>query len=252
MKASAFVFCALSLAARAAGAADGSVTGTAPLTAVVIGDPQDTYGTASLTAYEVGSYEFEPRSAATPLSGGSGVERFFTSAAAFATATPTLPNGAQVERIELRACDTDAGAQVTLNFGSCPNPGGTCPIAGTVSTGTAATPGCNNFSTTLATPVIVNTAAQVLSADVTTGATAATTFSAVKLYYRLRISAAPATATFPSDVPTTHPFFRFVEALAAAGITGGCGTGSYCPDAPVTRGQMAVFLATALGLHFPN
>jgi S-layer family protein len=40
--------------------------------------------------------------------------------------------------------------------------------------------------------------------------------------------------------------------LASAGITGGCGPGSYCPDAAVTRGQMAVFLATALGLHFPN
>jgi hypothetical protein len=26
----------------------------------------------------------------------------------------------------------------------------------------------------------------------------------------------------------------------------------YCPDQPVTRGQMAVFLAKALGLHFPN
>jgi hypothetical protein len=26
----------------------------------------------------------------------------------------------------------------------------------------------------------------------------------------------------------------------------------YCPDNPVTRGQMAVFLATALGLHWKN
>jgi hypothetical protein len=43
-----------------------------------------------------------------------------------------------------------------------------------------------------------------------------------------------------------------VEALAAAGITGGCGPGSYCPASPVSRGEMAVFLATALGLHFPN
>lgn len=66
------------------------------------------------------------------------------------------------------------------------------------------------------------------------------------------MSAAPATATFPNDVPTTHGFFPFVEALAASGVTGGCGAGSFCPDQAVTRGQMAVFLATALGLHFPN
>ena len=53
------------------------------------------------------------------------------------------------------------------------------------------------------------------------------------------------------DVPETHPFSRFIEALAASGITGGCGDGSnYCPNAPLTRGQMAVFLAKALGLHW--
>jgi hypothetical protein len=49
-----------------------------------------------------------------------------------------------------------------------------------------------------------------------------------------------------------HPYFRFIEALAAAGITSGCGAGNYCPDRNVTRGEMAVFLAKALGLHFPN
>ena len=36
--------------------------------------------------------------------------------------------------------------------------------------------------------------------------------------------------------------FSFVEALARAGITAGCGNGNHCPSAPVTRAQMAVFL----------
>lgn len=53
------------------------------------------------------------------------------------------------------------------------------------------------------------------------------------------------------DVPTGHPFFQFVEALADSGITAGCGSGNYCPDLPLTRGQMAVFLSKALGLHWP-
>ena len=66
------------------------------------------------------------------------------------------------------------------------------------------------------------------------------------------MSPAPGVATFPIDVPTNHPFFRFVEAMAASGLTGGCGPGQFCPDSPVTRGQMSVFLASALGLHFPN
>lgn len=69
------------------------------------------------------------------------------------------------------------------------------------------------------------------------------------VYYKLQVSPAPGAATF-SDVPTTHPFFRFVEALYASGITAGCGGGNFCPDSPLTRGQMAVFLSGALGLSF--
>ena len=36
-----------------------------------------------------------------------------------------------------------------------------------------------------------------------------------------------------TDVPPNHMFFSFVEALAEAGITGGCSTNppQYCPDA---------------------
>ena len=77
-------------------------------------------------------------------------------------------------------------------------------------------------------------------------------FRSVELQWHRVVSAAPATATFPTDVPTSHPFFRFIEALARSGISGGCGASSFCPDDPVTRGQMAVFMAAALGLHFPN
>jgi hypothetical protein len=76
-------------------------------------------------------------------------------------------------------------------------------------------------------------------------------FGAIEVWWHRRVSDAPAVATF-GDVPTSHPFFQFIEALAASGITGGCGGGNFCPDAPMTRGQMAAFLAKALGLHFPH
>ena len=59
----------------------------------------------------------------------------------------------------------------------------------------------------------------------------------------------PFTVSF-GDVPVDHPFRKFIGALAASGITVGCGSGNFCPDQPVTRGQMAVFLAKALGLHW--
>jgi hypothetical protein len=67
--------------------------------------------------------------------------------------------------------------------------------------------------------------------------------------YHLQVSPPPATATF-ADVPSSDPAFADVEALAASGITGGCGGGNFCPTNPVTRRQMAVFLAKALGLSY--
>lgn len=249
MKRASFIVSVLALCGTVAGAAQSAFVGVAPQTVVTVGDPQDTYGTGSQTSYLMGSHSFDNRSSTTTYDTTGGVDRFLTSGGFFTT-EPMLPNGAQIERIELRACDNDAVAQVTLNMGPCPTGGSGCNLAGTVSTG--ATPGCNDFSTTLATPLIVNNQTTPIIVQVTMGTTPSTSFTAVKLYYRLRISPSPATATFPNDVPTSHPFFRFIEALAAAGVTGGCSAGSYCPDTAVTRGQMAVFLATALGLHFPN
>jgi uncharacterized delta-60 repeat protein len=66
----------------------------------------------------------------------------------------------------------------------------------------------------------------------------------------------PATATF-ADVPNSGPTefsHEFVEKFVELGITSGCQAGPprlYCPTAPVTRGQMAVFLARAFNLPLP-
>jgi hypothetical protein len=51
-----------------------------------------------------------------------------------------------------------------------------------------------------------------------------------------------------SDVPPAHPFSTWIEALASAGIAAGCGTAParYCPEAPLTRAQMAIFLFRGL------
>jgi hypothetical protein len=118
---------------------------------------------------------------------------------------------------------------------------------------TGDTPGCGSFSVTpfpAFTPLVIDNDSNTYFLQVTTGSTGTMLgFTAVRVYYSLQVSPAPAVATC-SDVPTSHPFFRFIEALAASGITSGCGGGNYCPDAPLTRGQMAVFLSIGLGLHF--
>lgn len=51
--------------------------------------------------------------------------------------------------------------------------------------------------------------------------------------------------TFSDD--DGHPFEVEIEFLAAAGITTGCESGLYCPDAPVTRAEMATFLIRSIG-----
>jgi hypothetical protein len=48
-----------------------------------------------------------------------------------------------------------------------------------------------------------------------------------------------------ADVPPDHWAAAWIKQLAVDGITGGCGAGMYCPDAPVTRAEMAVFLLRA-------
>ena len=54
----------------------------------------------------------------------------------------------------------------------------------------------------------------------------------------------PCTGTF-SDVSCPSIFADWIEALAAEGITAGCGAGIYCPSSPVRRDQMAAFLLKA-------
>jgi len=51
----------------------------------------------------------------------------------------------------------------------------------------------------------------------------------------------PATPYF-TDVPPSHPYFPWIQKMKQLGITSGCTTTTYCPDDPVTRGQMAVFI----------
>ena len=53
-----------------------------------------------------------------------------------------------------------------------------------------------------------------------------------------------------SDAPANHPFFKWIQKMWELGITNGCGASTYCPDSPVTRGQMAVFIIrTRLGAN---
>jgi hypothetical protein len=231
------------------------VASGAPGAPIAWAQAPDTFGTASEVVHVVGAWEFtEVVGDAHATHGGN---RICLAASCSLFAHLRLPSGALVSRIELDGCDTDASAFMVAYLYRTSAPANDAvpfdalnPFTGT---GTSETPGCVLRSGALFSALSIDnksfnyliTVSLIPSAPGAPGLS----FMAVRVYYTLQVSAAPATATF-GDVPRSHPFFRYVEALVASGITAGCGGGNYCPDAPLTRGQMAVFLSKALGLHF--
>jgi hypothetical protein len=57
---------------------------------------------------------------------------------------------------------------------------------------------------------------------------------------------APETGTVFNDVPIGSFAARWIEDLAHRNVTSGCGGGNYCPNDPVTRESMSVFLLVTL------
>ena len=162
----------------------------------------------------------------------------------------SLPAGAFVTGLELEGCDEDPAGNLIGAIVRFPSPvQGGAFISPVADTGEVPTPGCAFFPVPVAHTINNLTGHYAIVINVTSGTNVG--FSALRVRYNLQVSPSPLTATF-NDVPTGHPQFQFIEALVAAGVTAGCGSGNYCPDAGLTRGQMAVFIAKALGLHYPN
>ena len=216
----------------------------------------DTYGTTATSYYRIGFSEFTeldtnidgPHSDFWYDQPGDIFRRYSTVPNGYFVATPHLPSGARVTYMELDACDTSGDAStVSATLYDCDYLGNCNPVG----TATALEGLCaSSSSSDLATDIVVDNFFGELVVRVSTDAgTNTTTLAGVILGYVLQVSPAPGTATFP-DVPTSDFGFQYIEALVASGITGGCGGGLYCPDSPVTRRQMAIFIAKALGLHW--
>jgi plastocyanin len=161
----------------------------------------------------------------------------------------SLPNGVEITDVEIVGCDSDPSNDLSLRLWRLPEPAGSPLLVAQANS--SGTPGCGFFSSPLVSEFVDNLGSSYLLEILANNSAPPLEFRTVRVFYKTSISYPPANPTF-SDVPATHPFFRFVEALAKSGVTGGCGGGNYCPDAPITRGQMAVFLAGALGLFWPN
>ncbi len=215
------------------------------------------YGTASTSSVSLAAHAFAPFASGETYALGAlcGNYAIFSTGVGGAShqfvAPVSLPTGALIEHIQFRFRDVDSDAHFE-SYLVINDKNGSFTENLLVTSTDVENFGCTNRGFTPASPIPVdnenNAYSLVVNLDVSGGSIA---ICQARIRYRLQVSPAPAVATF-LDVPTNHPRFQFVEALVAAGITGGCGGGNFCPDSPLTRSQMAIFLSLALGLHFPN
>ena len=188
---------------------------------------------------------------------GTDFFRYFPGGTGTLVGGAIVPAGAVIDFVGIGACDVAGGAfavrafkrsasggsaaETIAEFGTSAHNGGT-PCAMDYS------PGPLGFLVSVNAGSSIQLAVEQLAGSPVDGSARA---GSVEIWYRLSVSPAPATPSF-GDVPSSHPYFQFIEALKAAGITSGCGGGNYCPDSPVTRAQIAAMLAKALGLSWPG
>ena len=211
-----------------------------------------TFGTSNTVYVSVGDWKFTPATSSWTYGDTAGNQpmRYGTVSGMWLLAAPELPSGALLQYIELDYCNTNATQPLTLNmYQTTFNNVVEYTLANVIA---PANSGCSSQSFDMSIYGITVDNYQKrypLYAFFGTNADSTTALAGAIIGYKLQVSPAPGVATFP-DVPTSDFGFQYVEALVAAGITGGCGGGNYCPDNFVTRRQMAIFISKALGLSY--
>ncbi len=258
----------LASAIVAAQAAPAAVPGLPPGARKSVPARPQTYGTTAVSYVEIPASAFVPADSNTPYASDNyGASARWPKGGSETFSAPLhLPSGALVTYFELDYLDNNAFATTYAGLYACdylgqnctvhPSAGagpGDCLLAGFICTGVAdANPFFTHAAADLSGEGIVadnfgGSMSLVVSPEADDGSEK---LAGVIVGYVLQVGVPPGTPTF-NDVPAVDPGFPYIEALYAAGVTGGCGGGSYCPDNPVTRRQMAVFIAKALGLQWP-
>jgi hypothetical protein len=254
-----FFITLLLLAAQSASAQEGVFIAAVPPDEVTATDVRETpgigpnWGTTSRITKTITSLSCMPLFSSQTYS-FAGSTRYCTSGTCTFICNVDIPTGAAITYLEIDGCDSNNTEEIRATLGRAVyNNAGGVPIAlEHVESGLAYELGCSFWWNTLSSPVPVDNWHNNYFIQVTLGSNSiTTTFSAIRIGYILQISPAPAEATF-NDVSTSHPLFQYIEALAASGITTGYDDDTYRPSQYITRGQMAVFLSRALGLHWPN
>jgi hypothetical protein len=211
------------------------------------------FGPAFYTTTSVSSLGFSPFDSTWSYSfGPDDYFKYFTVSDADFGASISIPAGAVIDYIGLGSCDELGGNMAVFVYQQFAD--GTFNDLGSfASTAHGATTPCGtDYNTTALGYLLQANNGSSIQIDVYQVAAApadgSVRLGSVELWWKASVSPAPASPSF-LDVPADNPFFQYIEALKASGITGGCGDGTnFCPDQPVLRKQMATFLAKALGL----
>ena len=135
-----------------------------------------------------------------------------------------IPSGALVTKLEIEGCNDSASDVLRAYLFDCADTGFLCD-AYPNNLGVEMAPGTGCFYASAPINLVIDRFNKTQLVDVILeGTGVAVRFRAIRVFYTLQVSPPPATATF-GDAPTGHPFFQFVEALVASGITAGCGAG---------------------------
>ena len=204
------------------------------------------WGTSAWIAYTVGPCDAMLRAGAWVDNSCATVQS--TSASDVSVGFPVhIPTGANAQYVDLVYNETDMASPISAGLWAIGQYGAMSPI-------TTMSPPATNVGDVITqwgpfSAVINNDDVGGSNYVVLAIVHGSTQIYKATVFYKLQVSPAPGTATF-TDVPTSYWAFQYIEALVASGITAGCGGGNFCPTTPVTRDQMAVFLAKALGLHW--
>ncbi len=236
---------------------------TSPQGIISPGKAPNTYGVSDYTAYVVPPSSFHPYFDALGLGASSDGYVYPQSSDSFLwyMAPVYLPTGALLANVAAWYYDGDTTGNVEVQFAqyACPGDQGcTETDLVTLTSDTSGAPGYATMSSSGAHGTTWLNFDQSNSTIYTgriyahfSEASSTLKLGPVLIWYCRQISPAPATATF-DDVPVGSFGFQQVEALAASGITAGCDSNNFCPNSPVTRVQMAVYLSKALGLHWAD
>lgn len=228
-----------------------------PATAQMAGPGVPEFGPVSYEVATITAYDFKPFAAVGDVSGidSDGNSYIWASGGnnkGF-SASVQIPAGVVIDYVGLRYCDTTANSAFTVNLDDIKGDSTftvaintTFPDSGCTTAYNPSAAGYNwDFNSTHSLDVILFQAGPDVAGQVK--------FRGAEVWYKRKVSPAPGTATF-TDVPLSDFAFQFIEAFSSAAITVGCDPvgPKFCPDRNVTRREMAVFFAKALGLHFPN